>query len=357
MILSETKILKVTKNADTKEDLENLSFAAEIIKKGGLVVFPTETVYGLGANALDENAAKAIYEAKGRPQNNPLIIHLDKKEKIEEYCLTGGKEHLVEKLTALMPAPLTVILPAKEIVPRGVTGGLDTVAVRVPESKIARKLIELSALPIAAPSANLSGKPSPTRADHVISDLYGRADVIIDGGECEVGLESTIITLCEEVPTLLRPGGITYETLCDLLGEVDLSRAVLDSLKPGDKVLSPGMMYKHYSPDTPVVLLKGGREKCIEYLSSDGITGKCAVICYDEDKSFINGKSVMSCGSRSDNSLYASRLFSLLRDADKLGADTVYAFLPEDTSGISLAIYNRLLRAAGFNVIDCSVKE
>lgn len=351
MILEKTKVLKVTKNADTAEDEQNLRFAADIIKKGGLVVFPTETVYGLGANALDENAAKAIYEAKGRPQNNPLIIHLDDKDRISDFCYTDGKSQL-EKLTSLMPAPLTVILPAKDIVPRTVTGGLPTVAVRVPKSAVARKLISFSGVPIAAPSANLSGKPSPTCAKHVIEDMDGRVDVIIDGGDCEVGLESTIITLCESNPTLLRPGGITYEALCDLLGEVDMSRAVLESLKPGDTVLSPGMMYKHYAPDKPVVLLKGDRGKCISYVNSRAEAEKCAVICYSEDAHNMTCGSILVAGSKQDNSEYAQKLFSLLRDTNTLDADKIYAFLPEDTSGISLAIYNRLLRAAGFNVME-----
>lgn len=350
MILEKTKILKVTKNADTEEDLQNLLFASDIIKKGGLVVFPTETVYGLGANALNEDAAKKIYEAKGRPQNNPLIIHLDNKEDIGKYCETDGI-YGVDKLTGFMPAPLTVILPAKDIVPKTVTGGLDTVAVRVPTSAIARKLIELSGCPIAAPSANLSGKPSPTSAKHVFEDMDGRVDVIIDGGDSEVGLESTIVTLCEEVPTLLRPGGVTYEMLCDELGEVYLSRAVLESLKPGDKVLSPGMMYKHYAPDKPVVLLKGDREKALAFVNEKS-DSRIAVICYDDDEAFIKYAKVLCAGKRSDNSEYASKLFSLLRDTNSIDADTVFAFLPEDTRGISLAIYNRLLRAAGFNVID-----
>lgn len=350
MILEKTLILKVTKNADTKEDLKNLTFAADIIKKGGLVVFPTETVYGLGANALDEAAAKSIFEAKGRPQNNPLIIHLDDKRNIEKYCEVTGIFGY-DEMTGLMPAPLTVILPAKSIIPKTVTAGLSTVAVRVPESKIARKLVELSGVPIAAPSANISGKPSPTCAKHVIEDMDGRADVIIDGGECEVGLESTIITLCEENPTLLRPGGITYETLCEKLGEVDISHAVLDSLKEGEKILSPGMMYKHYAPEKPVELVKGSREKCIEFVNGKAKTEKCIVICYSEDASDIVCENVLFAGSRDDNSVYASKLFSMLRETNNIDADKVYAFLPDNTSGISLAIYNRLLRAAGFNIV------
>ena len=351
MILEKTLILKVTKNADTVEDLENLTLAADIIKKGGLVVFPTETVYGLGANALDEMAAKSIFEAKGRPQNNPLIIHLDDKKNIEKYCETTGVFGY-EKLISLMPAPLTVILPAKSNIPKTVTAGLSTVAVRVPESKIARKLVELSGVPIAAPSANLSGKPSPTCAKHVIEDMDGRADVIIDGGACEVGLESTIVTLCEENPTLLRPGGIKYETLCEILGDVDISHAVLESLKEGENVLSPGMMYKHYAPEKPVVLVKGERDKCIEFVNGKAKTEKCVVICYSEDVCDIMSENIFSAGSRDNNSEYASKLFSMLRETNHIESEKVYAFLPDSTSGISLAIYNRLLRAAGFNVVQ-----
>ena len=350
MILEKTLILKVTKNADTAEDMKNLAVATDIIKEGGLVVFPTETVYGLGANALDGAAVKSIFEAKGRPQNNPLIIHLDDAKNIDKYCDTKGVFGY-EQMKELMPAPLTVILPAKSIVPKEVTAGLDTVAVRVPESKIARKLIELSGTPIAAPSANLSGKPSPTCAKHVIEDMLGRADVIIDGGESDVGLESTVVTLCLENPTLLRPGGVTYETLCGILGEVDISHAVLESLKEGEKILSPGMMYKHYAPEKPVTLVKGERDKCIEFVNGKNKSEKCVVICYGEDAQEIECKNVLSAGSRKDNSEYASKLFALLRETDTINADKVYAFLPDSTSGISLAIYNRLLRAAGFNVV------
>lgn len=350
MILEKTLILKVTKNADTAEDMKNLAVAADIIKKGGLVVFPTETVYGLGANALDGEAVKSIFEAKGRPQDNPLIIHLNDKNDIDKYCKTDGVFGY-DKLIQLMPAPLTVILPAKSNIPKEVTAGLDTVAVRVPESKIARKLVELSGVPIAAPSANLSGKPSPTCAKHVIEDMMERADVIIDGGESDVGLESTIVTLCLENPTLLRPGGITYEKLCELLGEVDISHAVLDALKEGEKILSPGMMYKHYAPEKPVILLNGIRDKCIEYINEKAKSEKCIVICYSEDADEIESENILSAGSREDNAGYASKLFSMLRETNYIDAEKVYVFLPDSTSGISLAIYNRLLRAAGFNVV------
>ncbi len=351
MILEKTQIIKVSKNADTAEDIEKLKFASDVIKRGGLCVFPTETVYGLGADALNEKAVKSIYEAKGRPQNNPLIIHLSDVCQIEKYCYTKGVTGL-DKLTNLMPAPLTVILKAKENVPKATTGGLDTVAFRIPQNACARKLIELSETPIAAPSANLSGKPSPTCVKDVIEDMYSRADVIIDGGDCEIGIESTIITLCEEPPVLLRPGKISYEKLCELLSDVHVSHAVLDSLKPGEKILSPGMAYKHYAPDKPVVLLRGKTDKKIKYVNEKALCEKIAVICYESDRDKIKCKDTLCAGNKDDNEAYAAKIFSLLRQTNTLNIDKVYAFLPKDTSGISLAIYNRLMRASAFNVID-----
>ncbi len=345
-----TKIFTVSRSADTPSDTEALTYAADVIRGGGLVVFPTETVYGLGANALDDTAAASIYAAKGRPSNNPLIVHLSDKADIPLYCETAGIDGC-EAAVSLMPAPFTVILPAKPVIPKTVTGGLSTVAVRVPTPLIARRLIALSGVPIAAPSANLSGKPSPTCVRHVLEDMDGRADVILDGGDCDVGVESTILTLCAEKPTLLRPGGVTYEMLCEKLGDVAVSDAVLNALKPGETVLSPGMMYKHYAPDKPVILLKGGREACLRYLQKKITAERCAVIGYTEDADALSGCPVLCAGTRSDNAAYAARLFAMLRDTDPLDADVVYAMLPADTSGISLAIYNRLLRASGFHVV------
>lgn len=353
-----TLVRAVSESADTPEDRETLKQAASLIRRGGLVVFPTETVYGLGANGLDERAAASIYAAKGRPQNNPLILHLADAADIPLYCdVPSDMRSRLAKLTALMPAPLTVILPARPIVPRTITAGLSTVAVRVPTSKIARALIRASGVPIAAPSANLSGKPSPTCVRHVLEDMDGRADMIIDGGDCAVGVESTIVTLCEEVPTLLRPGGVTYEMLCELFGEVHMSPAVLESLKPGDIVLSPGMMYKHYAPEHPVILVKGERNKCIAYVNQKAEVGRCAVLCYTEDAPSVRAKHVLSAGSKRDTAAYAARIFTMLRDTNPLDVECVYAFLPKDTSGIALAVYNRLLRAAGFRVVEVDKNE
>ncbi len=351
MILEKTVVLKVNPSLSDKKDIENLTFAADVLKKGGLVAFPTETVYGLGANALDEKAVENIFLAKGRAQDNPLIVHLSSSSDADIYAHTC----LCEKASLLlkeMPSPLTVIMPKRQLIPMVVTAGLENVALRVPQNPIARKLIELSGVPVAAPSANLSGKPSPTRAKHVIEDMTGRADVIIDGGDCSVGLESTVVSLCTCPPTLLRPGGFSYERLCEILGEVDIADAVLSQLKEGQVPQSPGMKYKHYAPDTRVVLVKGSEKNIKAFLEKKYNNPKNAIICYDEDID-KDGDRAIKIGSRKDNSVYAERMFDSLRKLDCVeGISTAYAVLPADTSGISLAIYNRMLRAASFNVIN-----
>ena len=251
-----------------------------------------------------------------------------------------------------MPAPLTVILPKRDIIPYAVTAGLENVAMRVPQNIVARKLIELSGVPIAAPSANLSGKPSPTKPWHVIADMNGRADVIIDGGECKVGLESTVVSLCYDTPRLLRPGGFTYERLCDLLGNVDMSDAVLAKLSEGVSPESPGMKYKHYAPDVKVVLIKGQKDKVREFICDKYKNENCGIICFDEDIDERSGK-IFVVGSRQDESEYAVKMFDCLRLSDSIeGIVTLYAVLPETTNGLSLAIYNRMLRAAAFNIIE-----
>lgn len=352
MLLDKTRVFPVTKNADTPEDEAALRFASDIIRRGGLVVFPTETVYGLGANGLCEDASRAIFTAKGRPANNPLILHFADKSDINAVCDTNVRGF--DALATLMPAPLTVILPAKPVVPRTTTGGLDTAAVRVPTSCIARKLIDFAGVPIAAPSANLSGKPSPTCVSHVLEDMDGRADVILDGGDCEVGVESTIVTLCTPVPTLLRPGGVTLETLRALLGDVAVHEGVLNAPKTDAKVLSPGMLYKHYAPDKPVTLLKGAKADVIAYANRHARAENAAVIAYGDDKPLLDAPVVLCAGSRSDDERYAARIFAMLRETNALPVDKIYAFLPEDTEGIALAVYNRLLRASGFHVMEIS---
>ncbi len=352
MILEETKILKINPDLSGENDIENLAFAAEVIRQGGLVAFPTETVYGLGANALDEKAVESIFSAKGRAQDNPLIVHVADKNDIDKYAYVAVNNALSNILLSQMPAPLTVILPKRDVIPSVVSAGLDTAGFRVPENAIARKLIELSGVPIAAPSANLSGKPSPTRAEHVIQDMYGRADVIIDGGDCRVGLESTVITLCENIPKILRPGGFTYERLCSLIGEVRISDAVLSALKDGQKAESPGMKYKHYAPNTKVVLVKGSADKIKAFLNETYSDDTIGIICFSEDMEAESDR-VIYMGSRQNKSEFAEKMFSSLRQTDNIhGITKVYAVLPENTDGISLAIYNRMLRAAEFNIIE-----
>lgn len=326
---------------------EEIPLAAEIIKKGGLVAMPTETVYGLAADALNGQAVAKIFRAKGRPMDNPLIVHIADVSQIH-----GLVREFPEKAGILAqrfwPGPLTIILPKSDKIPDEVSAGLDTVAVRCPSDKNARRLIELSC-PLAAPSANLSGSPSPTAVQHVIDDMNGRIDAIIDGGDCEVGVESTVITLAKEPPRLLRPGGITLEQLRETIGKVEVDPAVTEPLKKGQQAASPGMKYKHYSPKANVILLRGGREKYISYVNSHSGKGTAA-LCYDEDTERL-ALPYISIGGAEDYCTQANRIFSALREADEKDYVTVYAHCP-DTCGVGLAVYNRMIRAAGFEVIE-----
>ena len=346
---------------DTKIISEReIDTAAEIIRKGGLVIFPTETVYGLGANALDSMASAKIYAAKGRPSDNPLICHLASADDAEKYCIVN---EMYKKLAArFMPGPITVILPKKynengePIVPDTTTGGLDSVAVRVPSHSIAHRLIELSGVPIAAPSANTSGRPSPTCADHVIEDLDGKIDMIIDGGPVDIGLESTIVKLDGEYPILLRPGGVTLEGLGALFGEVGVDKAVTQKLSDGERPLAPGMMYRHYAPKSPLELFEGSDEDFFRFIGEIRNKEKVAVIAYDEDsqlliKAGICRNNILSLGNSDDIKSHAARLFSLLRECDKHDFEKIYSRLPS-REGISLALYNRIIKAAGYSVIS-----
>lgn len=348
-----TEAVKLT--ADTAENDIILKKAAEIIKRGGLVAFPTETVYGLGANALDSTASAKIYAAKGRPSDNPLIIHISSADDAGRYAYVPQIYGEIAK--AFIPGPITAIMKKRDIIPFEVTGGLDSVAVRVPAHPIARRLIELAGVPIAAPSANLSGRPSPTRAEHVIEDLSGRVDMIIDGGPCDIGLESTIIKLDGERPTLLRPGGVTYEQLKDTIGEVDIDRAVLEKLGEGERPLAPGMKYRHYAPKAPLTLIDGDEEAFLTYVAQRRKSGT-AVIAYEEDICKLkeigyNSENILSLGSRSDVASHAAKLFALLRKCDSCGFTDMYAHMPT-RMGLSLALYNRILKASGYNVVKLS---
>lgn len=344
-----TRVVKMTPDCP---DLAELSFAAEVIRAGGLVVFPTETVYGIGADGTSESAVSGIFKAKGRPQDNPLIIHIAAPADAELYTHTN---ELYYKLAeAFMPGPLTIVLEAKQNIPSATRAGLPTVAVRCPENPIARELIRLSCRPIAAPSANLSGSPSPTSAEHVIRDMYGRCDVIIDGGDCDFGLESTIVKIDDDGGvTLLRPGKITVSDIEKLGVEVRIAHAVLDKLEDGKVALSPGMKYRHYAPKADVLLLDGKLDDAIKYIEKHPACSK-AVIAYSESVSKISASIpeayIYDFGAESDAEAQAHSLFRILRDADKRAFDIIFAPLPPK-EGIALALYNRMIRAAAYKII------
>lgn len=340
----QTKIFELFDNNDNSAAL---SEAADIIKSGGLVAFPTETVYGLGADATDKQAASKIYAAKGRPSDNPLIIHVSDPADAEKYAHTCDIYYALAK--AFMPGPLTVIMPKKDTVPSEVTGGLDTVAVRCPAHPIAIELIRRSGTAIAAPSANLSGSPSPTCAEHVRSDLEGRIDAIIAAGECEIGLESTIVKIEGDSLVLLRPGAITADALSCVCDRVEISPTITRALGENERPLSPGMKYRHYAPAIPLVLLEGSSQAVIKFLGAAQNSQKCAILCYHEELDSLRCERLIDIGAREDLATQAQRLFCALRDADKLDCDVIYAHLPS-MDGIGLALYNRLIRAAAHTV-------
>lgn len=325
-------------------DEKDIQIAGKILADGGLVAFPTETVYGLGADALNDEAVKNIYAAKGRPSDNPLIVHIAEKDDIKPLVreVTPKAKALMD---AFFPGPLTIILPKSDKVGKTVSGGLDTVAVRMPINETAHALIKASGCPIAAPSANTSGLPSPTRAKYVIDDMMGKIDAIIDGGDCEYGVESTVITLAAEVPTLLRPGAITKEMLESVIGEVYVAPAVLEGMKDNEVAASPGMKYKHYAPKAKVVIVKGDKEKYEKFVNS---RKNAYALCFDGDNITIPK---VTYGRENDDLSQARELFDALRHLDELGAEKVYAHIPHK-DGVGMAVYNRLIRAAAFCVID-----
>lgn len=341
----QTQIIKISPE---KIDNEKIKVCAEILCSGGLVAFPTETVYGLGAIATDADAAKKIYAAKGRPSDNPLIIHIAEPKDAERYAYTCP---LYYKLAdAFMPGPLTVILPKKSIIPNEVTGGLDTVAIRCPAHPIANAIIKASSVAIAAPSANLSGSPSPTEGIHVINDLNGRIEAIVDGGSAEIGLESTIVKIDGDMLTLLRPGAITRDALLCVCERVDVARAVTAALAENEKPLSPGMKYRHYAPNAPLVLLDGTNDDVQAFLLKQSKIERCLVLAYTEEIPHLSGVNTIDIGARDDLSTQAKRLFSALRAANELELDKIYAHLPTQ-NGLGLALYNRMIRAAAHTVM------
>lgn len=341
-----TEYLKI--NGNEENDSKIIEKAAEIIKNGGLVAIPTETVYGLAGSAFIEESAGKIYAAKGRPADNPLIVHIAYPEDAETIAYpTELYYKLAEKF---MPGPLTVILKKKPIIPDTVTAGLDSVALRCPSNPIAHKLIEVSCHPIAAPSANRSGIPSPTKAEHVREDMDGRIDMIIDGGECEIGLESTVVKLDEDGCTILRPGAVTADMLSEVCGKVTVSPAVVEPLLANDiKPESPGMKYKHYAPSAEVVLIDAPTEIFLDYVKNNA-QGKYGVFIPNEDAGYFSGGVMLLTGPRGDAKEASRRLFSLLRRADEMELERVYAQLPP-ASGEYLALYNRIVRAAGCRIV------
>ncbi len=348
-----TKLVKVDIE---NPDMNILGEAAEILRNGGLVAFPTETVYGLGANGLDEHACKKIYEAKGRPSDNPLILTIGDISGL--YPIVSRVTPNAEKIiNAFWPGPITLVLPKAECVPMAVTGGLDTVAVRYPSNKIAQELIKAAGIPVAAPSANSSGKPSPTRASHVEFDLNGKIDMIIDGGAADWGLESTILDVSEDKPVLLRPGAVTQEMIEEVVGNIDVDPAVFS--KPSGDIVpkAPGMKYKHYSPSARVILVTGPGENVIntinEKAEEDADNGlKVGIMATEQTKDSYNCGSVLVVGDRNRPETIGANLFKILRKFDFIGVDVVYSEV-FDEDGEGAAIMNRLNKAAGFNYIKC----
>lgn len=326
-------------------DTSDISLAGEIIANGGLVAFPTETVYGLGANAFDEKAVKAIYTAKGRPSDNPLIVHIAKKDDIIPLVqeLTEEAKILIE---AFFPGPLTIILKKSSKINNVVSGGLDTVAVRMPQNKIARALINASGCPVAAPSANSSGLPSPTKAKYVIDDMMGKIDAIIDGGDSDFGVESTVLTLATDVPTILRPGSVTKEMIEAVIGKVEVAKAVLEGMQNDEVAQSPGMKYKHYAPQKAKLIMVNATKE--QYESFVNQQKDAYALCFEDDNVTIPK---ITYGKEDDDISQAHQLFDALRIIDTTDAKKVYARIPS-ASGVGMAVYNRLIRAAAFNVID-----
>ncbi len=327
--------------------------AAAILREGGLVGIPTETVYGLGANGLDPQAVARIFAAKGRPQDNPLILHIPEASWLERYC-QSIPERAWALAEAFWPGPLTLILPRKPEVPDAVTAGLDTVGMRCPAHPLCRAIIRLAGVPVAAPSGNTSGRPSPTTAQHMLEDMDGKIDAIVDGGPCTVGVESTILDLTETTPRLLRPGGITLEQLKSVLGEVAVDPAVTRLMGAGEKPKAPGMKYRHYAPKAPVTVVAGDPAKSAAYIASHAAPGD-GIICFDEFVPLFTGRPgtgpVMDLGPAGDKAEQARHIFDALRRFDHTGAAAIWAQCP-DPAGIGLAISNRLNKAAGFHIIQ-----
>ena len=337
----ETKLLR-----DTEQDIRT---AAAILRAGGLVGIPTETVYGLGANGLSSAAVGKIFAAKGRPQDNPLILHVPDASWLARYCreVPDSAYTLAERF---WPGPLTMILPRKDVVPDAVTAGLDTVGIRCPNHPVTLAIIRAADVPVAAPSGNTSGRPSPTRAEHMVEDMAGKIDAIVDGGPCGVGVESTIIDLTCTPPRLLRPGGLPLEALEEVLGEVAVDAALLRPLGEGEKPKAPGMKYRHYAPKAPVTVVLGEPSATADYIAAH-LGEHTGVICFDEWAGRFAGHVVENIGSAARKDEQARRVFDALRAFDHTDVTEIYAQCPHE-DGLGLAVANRLKKAAGFHVVE-----
>ena len=333
-----------------KIEFDGIEAAANVIKSGGLVLFPTETVYGLGANGLNEAAVKNIFVAKGRKQDNPLILHVSSYEMVEE--ITQNISDIERQLMdTFWPGPFTIVLDKKEIVPTCVTSGLDTVGVRMPSNKIAHELIKLSGVPIAAPSANISGRPSGTNLQDIFGELADKVDFIIDGGECKVGVESTVVIVVNNIPVILRPGGITPEMIQEVVGVVEVDKHILGKIEEGEKVMSPGMKYRHYAPNSKCILVYSKEnDRLVNRIKE--ITSEYKnplIISSNENKNLYNIQNVIDMGSKNNLSEIAQNIFTILRKVDSYNPDIV-VIEGVSNDGIGLAIMNRLIRACEYNL-------
>lgn len=345
-----TQVLKPTDEA--------IDAASRALSSGGLVAFPTETVYGLGANALNAQAVRAIFAAKGRPADNPLIVHVPTIRDVEPLCYPNEAARIL--MERFCPGPLTIIMPRRPCVPDAVTAGLDTVAVRIPSHPVAQRLLRACRLPIAAPSANTSGKPSPTTAQHVYHDMKGKLPIILDGGACQVGLESTVISVVGDIPTVLRPGGVTPEMLLEVLPQVRVADSVLRPLRAGEKALSPGMMYKHYAPGGVLTMVRGEQphveRACLRLYREAREAGHTArILAFEEHLPAYAGAEALSIGRLAQPETVSHKLFAVLRQMDDEGVEVLFSeILPAE--GLGLAIMNRLSRAAAFRTIDADAE-
>lgn len=347
-----TQYIKVSPD---RPEADAIALAGLILRQGGLVAFPTETVYGLGADATNGRAVARIFEAKGRPPDNPIIVHVASRSQLSALVLSIPPEAEI-LMDAFWPGPLTIILPAGTDVPEAVTAGLTTVAIRMPDHPVALALIKAAGVPVAAPSANLSGKPSPTHAEHVLQDLDGRIEAILDGGPAGVGVESTVIDLTSRIPVILRPGGITPEELSACIGKVEVDPDVVSGYYDGDNPRSPGMKYTHYAPRAPLLLVTGNQPavalKIMEMAREEAVSGRrVGILTYSDSGDYTAAGKVVIAGRRDKPETVAAGLYSALRRFNEIGVDVILAEGLEE-KGVGLAVMNRLKKAAGGRIIQ-----